>query len=328
MKQKLAVAGYVLGGALAGALLLHVMSGAAAPDDDDRPAKEAAEPAEADGALHVDAAKTGLQLANLRGVTMSDAQQGYARAIDLAPLAAIGAEITSAQAALAASSAAAQRLGVLAAQDGNASRREAQAASAQAIADKARLTLACQRVGLEFGAGLARLGCGAIPGLAQAAAGGQRAVIRIDMPSGPPPTGAMVMVGEGGKAMGLRVLGPAISGDAQLQTSGVLALADGPALREMSVGRVLPARLEMSRSGQAGVMVPRAALIRADGGLFVYRAKGKDGFERVALVGAVPGDAGWQVPVGLLHAGDRIVVEGAGTLLGLEHAAPAAGGDD
>jgi len=107
-----------------------------------------------------------------------------------------------------------------------------------------------------------------------------------------------------------------------LQTAGVLAIADGTA----SVGRVLPARMGAA-AGQAGVLVPRAALVRSDGALFVYRARGKDGFERIALTGAVAGDAGWAVPVGALHVGDRIVVEGAGTLLGLEHAAPA-GGDD
>ena len=74
--------------------------------------------------------------------------------------------------------------------------------------------------------------------------------------------------------------------------------------------------------------MPRAALVRSDGALYAYRATGKDGFERVALTGAVAQDAGWLVPVGALHPGDRIVVEGAGTLLGLEHAAPAAAEDD
>ena len=333
MKQKLAAAGYVFGGAVMGALLLHLVAGSSVPDADDAPKKEISESADDDGAVHADADKIGLQLATLPAMNMREQQQGYARAIDLSPLAAIGAEITAAQAALAASSAAAQRLNDLAAQDGNASRREAQAASAQAISDKARLTLACQRVALEFGAGLARLGCLAIPGLAQAAAAGQRAVIRIDMPAGALPAGAMVQVGEGAQTMRLRVLGPASGGDSQLQTAGVLALASGPAAHEASVGRVLPARLDAGSSGpKNGVLVPRAALVRADGGLFVYRAKGKDGFERIALTGAVAADAGWQVPVNpadprALHAGDRIVVEGAGTLLGLEHAAPA-GGDD
>jgi len=319
MKQPFAVAGYVLGGALAGAALLHFATGGAVPDADDAPKKEAAEPAEADGALHADAEKLGLQLAPLAAATLTQQQQGYARAIDLSPLAAIGAEILAAQAAVNASSAEARRLQDLAGQDANASRREAEAAGALAASDKARLTLACQRVALEFGAGLAKLGCAAIPGLARDAAAGRRAVFRIDMPAGPPPVGAVVQVG----AMRLKVLGPAIGGDAQLQTAGVLALAEGTG----SVGRVLPVQLDMGRGGQAGVLVPRAALVRSDGGLFVYRAQGKDGFERIALTGAVAGDAGWQVPVGTLHPGDRIVVEGAGTLLGLEHAAPA-GGDE
>lgn len=327
MKQPLAIAGYVLGGALAGAALLHFASGGGGGDADDAPKKEATRPAGADGALHGDAQKLGLKLALLQSVTMRAQQEGYARAIDLSPLAAIASDITSAQAAVAASAAEARRLGDLAAQDGNASRREAEAAGAQAAADKARLTLACQRVALEFGAGLARLGCGAIPALARDAAAGSRAVIRIDMPAGPPPAGTVVQVGEGAQTMRLRVLGPAIGGDAQLQTAGVLALAAGADARMASVGRVLPARVPMAQGAQAGVLVPRSALVRADGGLFVYRARGGDGYERVALGGAVADDAGWQVPTGALHAGDRVVVEGAGTLLGLEHAAPA-GGDD
>lgn len=330
MSKSSAVAAYVLVGALTGALALHLATPLLAPDADDAPKTEAQEAPEADGTLHLDAEKAkaaGLQLAPLAAVTITAQQQGYARAVDLAPLAAISAEITAAQAALSASSAEAQRLKALAAQDANASRKEAEAAGAQAGADHARLTLACQRVGLEFGQGLTPLGCNAIPQLVQAAAAGTRALYRIDMPAGAPPAGSLVQVGDGAQSMTLRVLGPAASGDAQLQTAGVLAMAQGAAARQASLGRVLPARIGAGRE-QPGVLVPRSALVRSDGVLYVYRAKGKDGFERVALIGAVAQDAGWQVPAGALHPGDRVVVEGAGTLLGLEHAAPATQGDD
>jgi Cu/Ag efflux pump CusA len=45
----------------------------------------------------------------------------------------------------------------------------------------------------------------------------------------------------------------------------------------------------------------------------------------VTLQGAVPRREGWFVPAAALRANDRIVVSGAGTLLGLEHAASADG---
>jgi hypothetical protein len=92
----------------------------------------------------------------------------------------------------------------------------------------------------------------------------ERALLRIDMPQGAPPAGSMVQVGDGAEAMRLKVLGPATSGDAQLQTAGVLALAEGARAARASVGRVLAARIE-SAGGQAGVLVPRAAIVRADG---------------------------------------------------------------
>jgi hypothetical protein len=117
-------------------------------------------------------------------------------------------------------------------------------------APTARLTLACQRVGLEFGAARAA-GLRAMPALARQAAG-QRALLRIDMPQGAPPAGSMVQVGDGAEAMRLKVLGPATGGDAQLQTAGVLALAEGAAARARQRGpRVARPYRRRRRAGAA-----------------------------------------------------------------------------
>jgi hypothetical protein len=132
---------------------------------------------------------------------------------------------------------------------------------------------------------LARLGCGAMPALARQAAA-ERALLRIDMPQGAPPAGSMVQVGDGAEAMRLKVLGPATSGDAQLQTAGVLALAEGAGARARQRGprAARPYRKRRRAGRRAGAALGAGA---ADGALYAYRATGKDGFERVALTGAV-----------------------------------------
>jgi hypothetical protein len=316
-----------LGGAALGALALHFLAPSVAPDGDE--AKTVAfSPADSSG-LHVDAetrARAGIRVAAPRPATVQVEESGYARAIDLTALSGIASDIQTAQAAAIASGREAARLAGLARTDQSAAQREVEAARAQAVADLARLTQACQRVGLEFGAGLARMGCGAIPAFAREAAAGQVAVLRIDFPDGPPSVGTAVTVGTGNGDVAVRVLGPAVAGDTQLQTAGVLALVRGSATAHAGVGRILSARVA-SGGSTSGFVIPREALVRADGALYAYKAQGADGFERVPLEGATPRSDGWFVPAGRVKADDRIVVSGAGTLLGLEHVAPPAGDD-
>jgi hypothetical protein len=141
-----------------------------------------------------------------------------------------------------------------------------------------------------------------------------------------PPMRGAIRIGEGGDAVTAQILGPATSADAQLQTPGVLALVRGAGAARLGVGRVLPVRGAGGVAG-SGVLVPRTALIRADGGQFVYRPQGKDGFVRVSLSGGVPMAGGWFFPGAALKPGDPIVVAGATTLLGLERGSQQASGD-
>lgn len=321
---------WALGGAVAGALALHfAMPGLADTDDDDKPAEKAEAPA--DGALHLDAQArrlAGIRLAPVAAAMQQQGRSGYARGLDLSPLAAIASDITAGQAALNASQAELSRLTALVAADQSASRRDLDTARAQAAADRAKLQLACQRVGLEYGAGLARLGCERIPGLVREAAAGGLALVRVDVPGALLRSGmAVEMRWEQGGIQRLDLLGPAATGDSQLQAAGALAILRGRAAAEVPVGRVLPVQLAEG-APLAGVIVPREAVVRADGRLFVYVPGGKDGFARVALEGAQPLEQGWFVAGAALKPGTQIVVAGAGTLLGLESSPTAPAGDD
>jgi hypothetical protein len=322
--RQFAAGALVLGGAVGGALLVWAMAPHAA-----EPAGASAKEVSAAGPLHLDARareQDGIRVAAVEGITRQSGRDGFARGVDLAPLAAIASDIATAEAASVASGREAARLASLAGADQSAARKDVEAARAQAVADRAKLAFSCQRVTLEFGEGLGRLGCRAIAPLVREAAAGRAALVRIDIVGQALPVGASVEIGGGDGSAPVRVpvLGPAAAGDPQLQTAGVLALLNGPGAARMPVGRVVSAHVGIG-SATTGVLIPREAIVRNDGGMFVYRDAGADGFERIGLDDAEPVEGGWFVSTDDILPGDRIVVSGAGTLLGLERAAPAGG---
>lgn len=259
--------------------------------------------------------RMGIKTAMLSAASETATTDGYARGLDAAPLAAILAEIETAQAAAGASRAEAARLAALFRQDVSASRRSVEAAQAQAAADTARVRLAQQRVGLEFGSGLMRLGAGGLQRLVADIANGRSALVRIDVPGIALPAGTRVELGDGATATSVSVLGPAAAADARLQSAGVLAIVSGPVARQIQTGRIIPARVAAG-SGVRGVLVPREAILRAQGKLWLYRQDGKR-FEKVELIGAQPFGDGWFVREGV-KPGDVVVVAGAAGLLAME----------
>lgn len=320
----LGVAGLVLGAL--GMRLVAPLANAGAADQ--APAK--AETADPGPGLHVEdkvQQAAGVRVAPLAALRLTDTSDGFARAIDPAPLGVIAAEIAAATAAHQGSSRELARLTALFAADAGASQRDLDAARAQEGQDRARLNLACHRPALEFGPALAGMGCGGVARLAAAAAAGKLALLRIDFPGATLPPGAMVTVDLGQTQANVRVLGAAISGDTQLQSAGVLALLEGTAAAQAGVGRVLAAH-HAQGPARDGLIVPRSAVVRADGTLQVWRATGPENFERVPIDSAVPAAQGWFAPAGgPLKPGDRLVVAGAGTLLGLERSTGGGGGE-
>ncbi len=298
----------------------------------DAPRAEAASEAaaalapEADPLALDDAAmkKSGITLATLQAHSEAAVARGFARGLDIGALAAIEAETIAARSAAAASRAQAARLAGLYAQDVSASRQSVEAARAQADADAARADLAARRIGLEYGPGLMRLGRGGIGALVRAVASGDAALIRIDIPGVVLRPGTVVLIGDDGNATSVRVLGPAASADSKLQSAGVLAIVRGAMAGQSLAGRVLTARAATGQP-EAGVIVPREAIVRLQGAQWVYRYSDKH-FERVELRDARAVGDGWFVATGL-RAGDAVARGGAGNLLAIERGGEAEGGE-
>lgn len=330
--SRFAAAGWAAAGASAAALAIFGVSALrTAPSS---PAEEGVK-APASGAAFIDGevrlgaeqqARAGLRVAVLAAGGAPQIKQGFARGLDVSPLAAINAEISTARAAAVASRAEAGRLVALAAQDQSASTRAVEAARAQAAADASRADLAERRVGLEFGAGLARLDLAARQRLLSEIAAGRAALVRVDVPGAASSAGSRVIIADGGLTAPVSVLGPAASADARLQSAGLLAIVRGPMARSASAGRVLAASLEQS-STEAGVIVPREALVRWRNAIWAYRRTAPGVFVRRELVDARPVESGWFVTSGL-SAGDVVAVGGAGTLLAIERGGEQAGEKD
>ena len=320
--------GCALGGAAMGALLMWTLGPSLKSEGAGDKQQAVATQVGGPNGLALDAktqAAAGIRIEPVPSARQATSRTGYAHAIDLSPLAALAADAEAARAAVAASRKQVTRLAGLAAQDQAAAPKDVEAARTQLAADQAKLKLSCQRVGLDFGAGLARLGCDWIPRIVREAAHGQTALVRIDAVGDLPPVGSSVVVGEGSDAVSVRILGPAAGVDPQLQTAGVLGLARGSGAARLAVGRVLPVSLDAGVA-RSGVLVPRTALMRADGATFVYRAQGQGRFTRVVLKDGIPMGNGWFFSEDALKAGDPIVTAGATSLLGLERG-PQASGD-
>lgn len=288
----------------------------ASAEDADAPTDKNAAPAKNEPVTDPAAlARLGVKTAAVTTTVASQMTDGFARGLDVGPLAAIVAEADAARAAAAASQAEASRLEALYRQDVSASRRSVEAARALALADAARTRLAEQRVRLEFGSGLSRLGPGAIRQLVSEIAAGHAALVRIDIPGAMLAPGTVVEIGEPGSALTVRVLGAAATADARLQSAGVLAIVRGPLARQAQAGRILPARAATGVAS-SGMLVPREAIVRFQGRMWVFRQNGK-AFERIALDDPQSTPQGWIVRGGL-KAGDVIAVSGATGLLALD----------
>lgn len=295
------------------------LGGSTQSADDDEASSDVRRAQPQDGVVRLDAkqlAHAAIKAQPLTAGSVPSLRVGFARVLDLSPLASIDTDLATARSALATSRAEADRLASLAAQDQSASRQSVETARAQAAGDAARLNLAQRRVGLEFGPGLARMSPATRSALIADAGAGRAALLRIDIPGPVLAAGTPVEIDDGQHRQTVRIIGPAAATDPQLQDAAMLAVLRPPLAASAMAGRQFNASAEGSGS-QYGVIVPRAALIRWQGRLWVYRDLGKGAFSRIAVDEARPIDSGWLVSAGL-QAGEQIVTDGAATLFAIE----------
>lgn len=271
--------------------------------------------------LKLDAAEqrqAGLSFAALEKMQRAPEVRGYGRVLDPASLATGLGEIGAAQAQLEASAKEFQRLKVLHEQDQNASTRVLEAAQAAVKRDQIQHEAAQVRFAAAWGRALAELPN--LNGVASALVAQQVALVRVDVPPGDPipgsPTGARVALMTGPDSLWpADLLGVAPAVDIQTQGSGFLFLVKTNVLRPNAA---VLAWLSLPGELEAGVLIPRSAIVRHEGEAFVYVQTGDETFARHELELEHPLEQGWFTASPELPPGTKIVITGAQQLLSEE----------
>ena len=263
----------------------------------------------------------GVKVAALESLQLQAELKGYGRVLDPAPLAALLVESSSARASLDASTREYQRLKTLFAQDQNVSARALEASEAAMKRDQILMDSAQARLVLNWGRAIAEQKD--LPALVHSLVTLESALARIDLPLGEaakaaPNGGRLAPVAAEDSPMEAQFLGRVTSVDAQMQGQGFLFLLKSNSL---PAGAAMIGWLKIPGEPKTGVVVPRAALIRHEGEVFVYLQTGDDAFRRTEVELGRPVEKGWFVEEGL-KSGDRVVVVGAQQLLSEELKGP------
>jgi len=264
----------------------------------------------------------GLKVAPLQAAQAPTEVRGFGRVLDPAPLAVLVAEGATAQAALRASTKEYERVKTLFEQNQNASAKAFE--TAEAAMNKDRVAVESVQLRLLAGWGKEIASRPDLQAFVASLAARQAALIRVDLPLGdqpkaPPVGGRVAPVGTPGNAMEAQVLGPAPTTDPQTQTEGYLLFAKTTSL---APGAALVAHLASPGPARSGVIVPREAVLRHEGGTFVYLQRDAV-FQRQAVTLERPVGNGWFSPVEAnshspLQPQEKVVVVGAQQLLSEE----------
>jgi hypothetical protein len=302
---------------------------AAPPADEVKKGEEAQSPAvvkrSADGAVIALGPGTrdriGLQVTTLKKSQRAQELRGVGRVLEPAALAVPFYDRESARTSLDVAEREYQRVGMLQRGNANASQRDLETARAALERDRAAFDVAQARLLSVFGPELvARQD--ELAALVRALVAREVAVARIDLSVGEAasvhPTGARVAAlgDEAEEARDALVLGPAPDADPVTQGRGFLVRIDR---MPWPPGTALVGFLALGDRPTSGVLVPRSALVRYEGRIFVYVERPDDinTIERRSIEVAEMTRDGAFIDAGLA-AGEQVIVVGAQELLSTE----------
>src|SRR5512133_2949124 len=264
----------------------------------------------------------GLRTTTLKPFSLPRGFEAVGRVVDPTPLAALAGELATAEAASVASAAELARLQTLVAES-NASERALEAAKATAGRDKALL----DAVHLRLVAGWGKIVAGRddLDRFVRSLASMDTALVELNVSAAnrieDTPSGARLSIlGETAPPVEARFLSLAPNVDPQFQGRGFWFLVDQNRGR-LAPGAAISGRIDLPGEPQAGLELPRDAVVRHVGADWIYVQRTEDSFERilVRLGGALA--EGWFIANdkdARLKPGDSVVISGAQQLLSEE----------
>ncbi len=253
----------------------------------------------------------GLQTTSLQAIEVRPEIKSYGSVLQAATLATQVVDVSSAQAASQASEAELQRLKSLAVQN-NASQRALQSAEATAARDRAQLESARLRLSGSLGGSLSDRSD--LPQLMQSLVSLSNALVQLNLAAGETlpgtPIAARILTLSSNTAPieGSFVgLAPAV--DPQLQGRGLLFLVNSNSAG-LVPGAAVTGYILIPGEPREGVNLPRTAIVRYKGAVWVYRQQKQDTFERIEVALVEPLQDGWFVR-DALKPNDKVVTAGA-----------------
>ena len=262
-------------------------------------------------------ASLGIETATLAAVDAPERWPATAQVIDPTPLIQLLQDLRSAAAAADASQRELDRSTRLHAADANVSAKAVESAQAQAVADAGHFDALRAQLLANWGRPLVDMSDAARVRLVEAVLSGRATLLRAEttmpVPEGRIPHAAHLSTPDGGASWDAEVLGPAARASGQTIGDAWLLRVDAV----LQQGQLLVGELHDDEGALRGVAVPRGAIVRAEGGAWVYVEQPGTGFARRALRPCVWLDEGCLIVEGL-SAGERVVTVGAELLPTLE----------
>ena len=259
-------------------------------------------------------ARTGIKIEPLAAVQLAPEIKGFGRVVDPATLSAAIADLVSAEAAFAASGPEFERLKKLTGL-GNTSERALQTAEAAARRDELLAQSARAKLMLNWGKAVAEHKD--LAAFAKSLAVLETILVRVDLPAGQTLAalpGSVRIVGLSDETnlgeAGFFGIVPGV--DPQTQSRGFLFLAKQSP--QLVPNAAVTGYIKISGEPLSGVVVPRDAILRHDGKVWVYVQAGKDAFTRREIILERSQGSGWFVTSGA-KANDKVVTVGAQQLL-------------
>lgn len=261
--------------------------------------------------------RMGLQTLALQAAEWNREAKAYGRVLDPAPLVSLAIELSSARASSEASGKEFERMKILNAQNQNVSARALEVAELAQKRDQILFEAAEARLMLALGQAGPKPP--ELPRFIQSLVSLQSALVQLELPAGEalesPPLGARISaLGRDASFLDAQFLGAAPSADPATQGQAFLFRLD---TNTVMVGAAVTGYLKLGGPAQAGVVVPREALLRHQGELYAYLQTGEETFERRPVSGERPLENGWFVAKGF-KAGQKIVMAGGQQLLSEE----------
>jgi hypothetical protein len=260
----------------------------------------------------------GLQTAALSSAQLSPEIKAFGRVLDTTPLASLVADLTAANAASQASQAELERLKALAAQN-NASARALQAAEAAAVRDAAQTEAI--RLKLAAGWGDAIATRKDLPAFVRSLGSLERALVQLNLSADQslnhePTVAQIVNLLVEAKPLEAQFISRAASVDPQVQGQGFLFLIS-PNPSRLAPGAAVTGFIDVPGEKQAGVAVPRNAIVRQNGTAWVYVQTAAETFQRTEVKLERPLEDAWFAREGLKPE-TKVVTTGAQQLLSEE----------